>query len=236
MFDPANLFVDMAAGFGNYEHETEGDNGTASGDTDGGYLRLRGEYVTHIRNFGVGGGFSLEGSASDDELLEDSGSTDAEGGMSDLFMFVVGVPVETDRFRLPVRLGPYLHRMMLEEDSSDTEIDWDSIGVRCEVEPEFWFLRRDNFALGIVGDFSAGLHATSIDVEVGGIDDDFDGDGLTFGAGGGVQALLGDHVTTKVGFVYRSTFEDESDDSGGVVVREADANFAGFVFQLGVRF
>jgi hypothetical protein len=226
----SNFFADVAVGAGEYEHDTEGG---LDGDTDGTYVRVRGEFVADAA---IGGGFAIEGAASDDDLFEDLGSPDAEGGFGDLFLYFTGVPQADGVFRMPIRVGPYFHTTTIEEDSTSSDIDWDGIGVRFELEPEVWIVRRAGFSFGFAGDASFGAHVTSIDAEISGVSDDFDGDGWALGAGLGVQALFGDHVSTRLGYVYRRTHEDESDASGGVVVREADASFSGFAFQLGVRF
>jgi len=228
-----NIYVDLALGAGNYEHDTSGDGGFASGDTDGGYLRLRAEFLTDA---GLGGGLSIEGMASDDDLLADVGSPNVEGSSSDLYLYFVGETVHTDEVRFPLRIGPYLHDVTLEDNSTGDEISWDGFGVRLEAEPEFWFIRRDRFAFGMVADASIGAHVTGIEADAAGASEDFDGNGLTFGAGFGVQALFGDHVTTKLGYVFRTTREDESDVSSGLLVRDADATFSGLVLQLGLRF
>jgi len=229
-----NFYADLAVGAGNYEHDTSGDGGAVSGDTDGGYAALRFEAVT---DSGIGGGLALEGTGSDDDLLADVGVPDVEGRTSDLFLYFVGDPARSDDFRLPLRVGPYLHRLEIEEDPTSTKIDWDGVGLRLEASPEWWFLRRDAFSLGLAGDLSLGAHVTSIDAEDGtGFSESFDGDGWTLGAGLGVIALFGRHVTTQLGYVYRMTNESESDPSNGFVVNEANQTFHGVVLGLGVRF
>jgi opacity protein-like surface antigen len=146
------------------------------------------------------------------------------------------VPPTSDRFRVPLRVGPYFHRVELKEDSSSTKVDWDGYGVRLEASPEVWLLRRDAFAFGLSGDVSIGAHVTDIDLKSSGFSDSFSGNGYTFGAGIGVAALFGNHVTAELGYVYRLTNEKESDASNGIIVREATQSFRGVVLQLGVRF
>lgn len=229
----ANFYADLAVGGGTYKHDTHGDGGASSGETDGGYAALRLEGVT---DSGLGGGLAIEGTGSDDKLLENVGSPDAEGSTGDLFLYFVGDPVRSDQFRLPLRVGPYVHRLEVKEDSTSTKIDWDGVGLRLEAAPEYWLLRRDAFSLGLAGSVSIGVHATSIDADVPPLSDTFDGDGYTFGAGIGVAALFANHVSTQLGYVYRVTHESESDPSNGFVINEATQSFRGFVLQLGVRF
>jgi hypothetical protein len=230
---PANFYAEVAGAAGNYKHDTSGDGGSASGDTDGRYLALRAEYVGGAS---IGGGISVEGTASDDQLFADAGSPDAKGSTGDVFVYFVGVPRAGDRFRIPLRVGPYFHRLELKEDSSSTKIDWDGIGLRIEASPEWWLLRRDDFSFGLAGDLSIGAHATSIDAKSSGFSDNFDGNGWTFGAGLGVAAMFGNHVTSRLGYVYRTTNEAESDASNGIFVREATQTFRGVILAVGVRF
>ena len=229
----SHFYADVAGAAGPYKHDTSGDGGLASGDSDGTYGALRAEYVGDQK---MGGGLAVEAASSDDELLADAGSPDAEGSMRDVFLYFVGVPVDDDRFRIPLRAGPYFHRTELKEDSSATKIDWDGFGLRIEASPELWLLRRDAFSLGLAGDLSLGAHVTSIDAKSSGFSETFDGDGWTLGAGLGVAAMFGRHVTTQLGYVYRMTNESESDETNGIVVREATQTFRGFVLELGVRF
>src|SRR6185369_16883227 len=58
---PTRIFADMTLAAGTYEHDTRADGGVRSGDTDGGFLRIRGEYVF---DQGIGAGMALEGYAS----------------------------------------------------------------------------------------------------------------------------------------------------------------------------
>lgn len=231
--DPANFYFDVAVGGGTYKHETSGDGGLASGDTDGGFAALRFEGIS---NSGIGGGIALEGTGSDDDLMIDAGTPNVDGSTGDVFAYFVGDPINSDRFRLPLRVGPYFHRLELNDDTTPGTIDWDGVGLRLEAGPEVWLLRRNAFSLGLTGSVSIGAHVTSIDAEVAGLSDTFDGDGLTFGAGLGIAALFANHVTTQLGYVYRMTRESESDPSNGVFVREATQSFSGVVLQIGGRF
>ncbi|MSR47409.1 MAG: hypothetical protein EXS13_10155 [Planctomycetes bacterium] len=225
-----NLYADLAFGAGTYAADIKG---AEDGDTDGGYFRFRTEYVGDAA---FGGGFSLEGAASDDDLFEEVGSLDAQAATSDLFLYFIGVPTESHNFRLPVRVGPYFHNVNFDEDSNLSEIDWSGFGFRAEVEPEYWIFQEPAFSFGLIGDLSLGAHLTSIDATILGASDDFDGNGYTFGAGLGVQALFSNHILTKLGYVYRATTEDESDDNGFISIRENDTSFSGIAFQVGVRF
>jgi hypothetical protein len=229
----ANFYADLAVGGGTYKHDTAGDGGSASGETDGGFAALRLEGVS---NRGIGGGLAIEGTGSDDKLLENVGSPDAKGSTGDLFAYFVGDPVRSDEFRLPLRIGPYVHRLEVKEDSTSSKIDWNGVGLRLEAAPEWWLLRRDTFSLGLAGSVSIGVHATRIDADLPGLSDSFNGDGATFGAGLGVAAMFVNHVTTQLGYVYRVTHESESDPSNGFVINEATQSFRGVVLQLGVRF
>jgi len=231
--NPANLFADMGMGFGRYRHDTKGDDGVASGGTEAVYTRLRAEYVSDAK---IGGGFSSEFATSDDDLFGDSSPGDTSGSDVDFFMFFVADPDRSEQFRFPIRVGPYIHTMSLNDDVTDTDVHWTGVGLRAEIEPEWWFFRRRQIALGLVGDFSGGVHATRIDLDPPGDDDHFDGNGYTLGAEAGFQALFARHFSARLSYLYRTTHEDESDPENGIRVREALSEFNGVVMELGVRF
>src|SRR5262245_47938196 len=90
-----HVYADFALGAGDYEHDTSGDGGFASGETDGGYLRVRGEYFFDL---GLGTGISIEGIGSDDDLFADAGSPDVEGSSGVMFLYFVTETLHTDDF------------------------------------------------------------------------------------------------------------------------------------------
>jgi hypothetical protein len=230
---PPRLFADMTLAGGIYDHDTRADGGTLSGNTDGGFARLRAEFIFEQ---GIGGGISLEGSSSGDDLFGDNGGINVKGRTGDAFLFFVAQPSTDEAFRLPMRVGPYFHTVTLDNDVTSLKTNWNGVGLRLEIEPEVWLVRRDRFSFGLYGGGSGGVHATQVALKGGGGRTTFDGDGATLGAEVGVQALWGRHVTTRFGYLYRVGREDESESKGGISVPGATTSFSGLMLSVGVRF
>lgn len=230
---PTRIFADMTFAAGTYEHNTRADGGVRSGDTDGGFLRMRGEYIF---DQGIGAGLALEGYASDDDLFGNTGTLNIRGRTGDAFLFFVAQPSELESFRLPLRVGPYFHSTVLDDDVTSLKTTWGGAGLRVEIEPEVWFVRRDRFSFGLYGDAAVGAHATRVVLRGGGGNTHFEGDGATLGAEVGVQAIWARHVTTRLGYLYRANREDESEVKNGLAVSGVTTTFSGLLVSVGVRF
>jgi len=230
------VFADLAVAGGNYSHDARGGAGAGSGRTEGGYARLRGEF---LGDSAMGAGLALEGTRSDGDLLEDS-SFGTYGHTGDLWLYslyyVAGIPPSVDAFRLPFRFGPYYHDLAIESDHIPTRVRWSGIGMRLEVEPEYWLLQRDDFSFGLIGGVSGGIHFSDVDVRGGNSRTTVSGEGYTLGASLGLQALFARRVTSRLGFIYRDTIESSSETEGALQVKGASATFRGVEFAIGFRF
>jgi hypothetical protein len=227
------LFGELTLAGGVYTHNTRADSSAESGHADGGFGRMRCEYVFER---GIGGGIALEGTGSDKNLFGNTGPLEERGRTGDAFLYFVGVPATDAYFRIPMRAGPYFHTVVLDDNQSSLQTNWNGVGLRIEVEPEVWFVRSDRFSFGVVGGASAGAHFTQVALKGGGGRTTFDGQGATLGADAGFQAMWGQHVTTRLGYLYRVTREDESDPRGGLTVSGVNASFNGVMLSVGVRF
>lgn len=227
------IFLDFAGSAGEYDHNTEGGGGFADGDTLGAYASLQLEALGGV-NWGAG--FAFEGIRSDDDLFEHSGFPDSDGEQLDVFVYMLGIAHETDTFRLPIRMGPYVHQTSISEDSTDLDFDWNAIGLRFEAEPEEWVSVGENFSWGLYASGSIGVHRTFIEAESGTFSADYNGRGMTWGGGFGLQALFGQHIKARLGYLLRQTEERDSHSDLGVFVNEMSASFDGLVFEVGMRF
>jgi len=230
--DKPTIFIDLAGSVGQYDHDTSGSN-FADGDTVGAYAGFQIEALAGV-NWGAG--LAIEGSKSDDDLFEHSGFPDSEAQQLDAFVYMLGLAADTDTFRLPIRVGPYVHTTTIEETSTDLDFDWNGIGFRAEVEPEEWITLDDDFGWGLYAQGSVGVHRTFIEAEAGGFSADYNGRGMTYGAGFGVQALFGDHLKTRLGYLWRSAQERDSHSDLGLFVKSMRASFSGVVLEVGLRF
>lgn len=233
---PPYVFADVAFADGMYSHDARGDAGAASGRTAGGYARVRGEF---LGDSAMGAGLAVEGTRSDTDLLE-ARSFGTFGHTGDVWLYslyyVAGIPPSVEPFRLPFRFGPYYHELAIESDSVPSRVDWAGIGMRLEVEPEYWLLQRDDFSFGLIGSASGGIHFSDVDVRGGNSRTTVSGEGYTLGASLGLQALFARRVTSRLGFVYRETIEGSSDTETPLKVRGASAAFRGIELAIGVRF
>ena len=233
---PPYLFADVAFANGNYSHDTRGDAGRRSGRTQGGYARLRGEF---LGDSAMGAGLAIEGTRSDTDLLEHR-SFGTFGHSGDVYLYslyyVAGIPPSTDAFRLPFRFGPYYHRLAIESDNLPSRVDWAGLGARLEVEPEYWLLQRDDFSFGLIGGVSGGIHFSDVDIRGGASRTTVSGEGYTLGASLGLQALFARRVTARLGFIYRESIESSSDTETPLQVKGASATFRGVELAIGFRF
>lgn len=222
----------VTLGGGRYEHDIDG-----GGDdrTRAGYFALMLEGGSRD---GFGGGVRIESVSSDDDLFEGSGTSSQATGV-DIAPYFLWRAVDTGRFRMPVRVGPWINVLQLDEESSDDQVTWVTVGLRAAVAPEVALLTRRNFALSIASEISLAAGGTAIEVESGNDDQTFDSSAGAFGFELGPR-FRWSHFYAGFSYVHRSLSVDESDTEnlGGVptVVREFDNSFDGLVVSFGGGF
>lgn len=219
--------VRLDLGGGRFEHDTDGSN--LEDRTDGGYFRLSFE---GFGDSGLGGGLRLEGIASDDDLFADAGFNAAEAGMGELFVHLSHRTIGSN-VMLPVRIGLVLHGYTLEDQTTNAEVQWSSIGVRFEVEPEITLSRGDGHHWVFYGEAGLGLAATQVETEPATFD--ADASTLLLGLGLGTRVRLGPALL-GIGYVHRSQHTDDSDTVNGSFFRGIDASFNGLLVTVGVTF
>jgi hypothetical protein len=199
-----------------------------------------------------GGGVKMEFTGTDGDLLEESGNIDTDLTSFDLFPFFMIRPT-APRFRIPIRVGPYMqvHSVTGENGSlpniqvpetgtADESLDFYSLGLQLEIEPEFDIMRSDNLALSAYGQVRAGAAVAGLSADVQDDDNDYDTRSSNFGFETGIRFQAAKFLI-EGGYVLRRTTYDETDpefNSGlGADVRyfEADFDFSGIFLALGVR-
>ena len=115
-------------------------------------------------NGNLGGGVQLDVYLSEDDILGPAFTESYVLG-AEAFPHFTYRPAVGDRFRIPLRIGPYvqLHSLDAETAANDATISYLSIGGQFEVEPEFDIMRKDNFAFGIHGRLRFGGAWATID-------------------------------------------------------------------------
>lgn len=223
----ARIRLAIAGAGGELEHTTDGSD--LDDETDAGMFRFAFEATSRK---GFGGGLRLESTASDDDLFVDSGFAATEARRGNLFLHFT-YRAEAPRFAMPVRIGLMLDGYQLEENATDNDVTYGSIGPYFELAPEFSIVRERRFGWTVYGEFGVGVAATGIDVEND--DNDYTSATVFFGAEIGTRVHLGP-VELGLGIVGRWTAMDESDVENGLVVLGHDTEFVGVLLSVGVVF
>jgi len=221
--EPYRFEVRLELGAGTMEHETE--SSTLDSDTDAGYVRL--QFEGFARN-GVGGGIRVDGSASDDDMFEDTLGPDITESVSELFLYFA-YRFESERFLIPLRTGLALHDVMIEDDGLDEEINFTSIVLRVQVEPELELHQGRALRWTAYTALGLGFGPTEIETDPSTVDDDASVVLFDFDLGTRLQwgpALFG------LGYVFRQADIDEGDDFFLGVTNQ----FSGLMLSLGLRF
>lgn len=210
--------------------EAEIDVGSGSninGDTDALMFGAAFEGVGNV----VGGGIKFDVYLSDDDLIESTPGVDTSVLGATVFPHVTFRP-GTDKFRVPIRVGPevILHTFEIEGSAASGDFDWVSAGLGLEVEPEFDFFRDDKSALSIYGSLRGGGGW----VAISGPTDDYTSDSATFGAEIGLRYEIAAFLVSA-GFLTRTTKYNESDIENGSFIEETDFSFRGFFISAGAR-
>lgn len=207
-------------------------DGFPSGETSGGRLGLAFEYVPDF----VGGGVQLTLEGSDDDLFDNGSGVDTSVGSFDLFPHLTLRP-HGGRFRMPVRLGPFLgaHAFESKEPGLKETVDWFAFGVRAEVEPEIDLVRRQNgTGVSVYGRFRIGAGGAGVSVDTSAVDDDFSTSVVSYGLEAGLRFQLS-RFLIELGYGHDNSNYDESDVEAGNFVRETSFTYRGAFLSMGVR-
>ena len=224
--DPRTRFYALiSTALGEYDYD---DEGFGLDDTD---ARMHRFSLGGGNRRGRGAGMDLKVIIPDDDLYRGTAQA-ADVQNFDLFFFFMSHTAQ-GRFRMPLRVGPYLNRVDTDFLGTNQETDYINMGFRVNFDPEVILYESDEAELSLVSSFSGGLHATFIDDDL--TNDEFSSSGTTLGAEFGVRATLG-QVQLSTGIIYNTLVVHESDPEGGTRIPRLDTDFTGIQFSLGVRF
>jgi len=207
-------------------------DGFPNGETSGGRLGLMFEYVPDF----VGGGVQLTFEGSDDDLFDAGSGVDTSVGSFDLFPHLTLRP-HGGRFRMPVRIGPFLgaHAFEAKESGVTESFDWFAFGVRAEIEPEIDLVRRQNgTGVSLYGRFRIGAGGAVVSVDAVGLDDDFGTSVVSYGLEAGFRFQIS-RFLIELGYGLDNSNYDESDVEAGNFVRETSFTYRGAFLSMGVR-
>jgi hypothetical protein len=215
---PERFEFRLELGAGTMDHEfVESD---AQGSADAAFLGLQFEGVSAR---GFGGGVRVESIASDNfdkDLLGDDASA------TELFGFFT-YRYQTERFKVAVRPGLGLSLHSYNDDLVDVTIDYSTVFLRIEAEPEFTLIENPDLLWSVYGDLALGYGTTQIDSE--GIVPDDDSSAALVGVDLGTRLQLG-RFLLGVGYVLRTLKIEDTD-----LYTTVENEFSGVQISLGIR-
>jgi hypothetical protein len=227
--EPSRPRFRIGTGFaaGNFDFDTEGS--PLSDDTDAAMFRLAFEVTS---KHGIGGGVRIESMYTDDDLFAGIGFNRSQARNQTVFGHFT-YRHEAHRFVLPVRAGVLVNALTLEEEISDDEVQYESIGPYFEIAPELVLARSRKTSWSLYGEFGIGIGGTQIEID----NDPRDYDSVTVFSGVelGTRLTL-NHVELGLAYVGRFQSMDESDPELGQVALGYDAAFNGVMFTIAVIF
>jgi hypothetical protein len=206
--------------------------GFPAGETSAGRLGLALEFIPDF----IGGGVQLTLEGSDDDLFDEGGGVDTSVSSFDLYPHLTLRP-HGGRFRVPVRIGPYLgaHGFESRGPGLTENVDWFAFGLRAEVEPEIDLVRRQNgTGISFYGRFRIGGGAAGISAETSAVNDDFTTSVLSYGLETGFRFQLS-RFLIELGYGFDRSDYDESDVEAENFIRETSFTYRGVFLSMGVR-
>ena len=180
---------------------------------------------------GNGGGVDLKFLFPDDNPYENT-AVELDVSQFDMFFFFMH-QASAGRFRMPLRVGPYVSGVNTELNSNGANTDYTNFGVRLEIEPEVVLMDSEGMGLSVVTLFSLGGHATYIDDDL--TNDEYHSSGWTFNAEAGLRMRIG-NIAVGSSFIYNEMTIDQSDRENGFRIPRLETEFTGVQFTVGVRF
>lgn len=216
-------------GIGTLDHDTNGAN--LDGDDTATLLEIG---VEGFSDSGFGGGVRVGFLGSDDGMFDDIGVDGVTASAADLYLHVTQRWAH-DRFAMPLRFGFLVNSYDLEQDTTtfDETIQYDSFGVRTELEPEFLLSDWDGAVLTAGSRLSLGSAWTECSTDPS----SFEADSSTifYGIDLGLRMRTG-MGSFHLGWVLRGQSMDDSEVNGGFFYRGYDATFTGLMIGGGIFF
>lgn len=232
---PSNQ-ASVAVTLGDFSSESYS-SGVSSGEieTDAEVLALSLEGVGRL----TGGGFTL-GLTQGDGWSGPSISGDSGSGAFGIEFFghFTVRPSWGEDVRLPIRIGPYIDQIEVDDLASPSggTTDYAALGLRLEVEPEYDLWAEDDMVASLYAKLALGLGVAGISRA---------SDGETFDTRERHQAMgigvrfRADSFEAEIGYVQRSRAYEESDtaviNGTSATMPETDLEFSGLVIRMGVR-
>ncbi len=184
---------------------------------------------------GIGGGLSLETMTSQDDLFENQTTSPAQAASVELAPFFLYRVDVGDRFQMPLRVGPWIHVLTLENQNTSDSKEWVSVGLRLAIEPEVVLARDERFEWTLFTALSLAAGDTTITLSSpGAADEDLDSNGRAFGLEIGPR-FRWSYFSAGVSFLHRQ-FEASGGNALPGAVSAIDTTFNGIAFTFGCGF
>ena len=135
--------------------------------------------------------------------------------------------------RMPVRAGLMFNYYQLEEIVTDEDIVYSTVGPYFEIAPEITLAGRRQVRWSLYGELGVGGGFTGIDID--GDENDYYSGTVMWGVELGTRLKLGP-FEMGVAYLGRWQWMDESEPENNSIVFGYDADFHGFMFNVGARF
>ena len=233
---PRGKFL-ASLGVVDFEHRETDASGrrTLDDETTARIFRLEGERVRRS----TGGGASIEVISVNDDLHSNAAGINSSDTKSIDFYAHVTVRPVARMFRMPIRIGPYLNILKQDTDGSDPDdIDYYSLGIRAEIEPEIDLVRTRNHSLSLFFNGHAQAGATTIDYRTRQVDDEFQTSNWGVGIKTGLRVSMR-RLHFQLAYLYsRRTFEESDEElvnGNFLTLNEAEFMQDGFMLSMGFR-
>lgn len=214
---------------GEQDFEVNTGTGVASGSNDAFGFRLRGE---HYLESDLGVHVSV-GYAKADDLQSGvrSGITS-----TNLFLGLAYRATVDDKFRLPVRFGPFLHSSEQEVTGGDGDIERTTIGVRLAAEPEYIVFQQATDGkireLSVFAEFGCGAGPAETKDSV----DKEDGYSFNFNWEVGARYRLPSGLMVGLSYMQMKNHYGATESYRNAVFNGVDDDFGGIMISAGLRF
>lgn len=216
---------------GSFEHDIDNPAGSVNDDTGSSFVGLM---VEGSSRAGFGGGISMEMTVTNDDLFRSSGAP-ARAVVFEFAPFFLYRVAPSHRFTMPVRVGPWLNTLLLDDQNSSDTTHWTSIGGRVEVEPEVVLAASRGFEFSLFSEVSLAAGFTNVSVDTNALNEDYDSSSSAFGFEIGPR-FRWSHFLASVSFLHRQLSIDQSDPTNGTFVFGVDDSFDGLAVSFGGGF
>ncbi len=225
--------ITLGLGIGDQDVENNTGTGIASRSTDAFHIRLRGEHFFQS-DFGFFANVYL-GLA--DDINQDAGSSDSSFDSFGIFLAASYRATMGERFRLPVRFGPFIQSS--EEDDSafpDGAIERGIIGVRLSAEPEVILSQTVSNGkvteISAFAEFGCGAGPAKVEDDV----DDEDAYAFTLSWEVGMRYRFSNGVMAGLSWYAQKNHIGTTESYNNVAFFGVDDDFTGIMVTAGLRF